>query len=584
MKPKKRGEIRYAVIAAVATLSHLALADTDTWLQTTGDPGLFNAPANWSPAGPPAAGDTAIFMTNANVLWDNTTGNTTNTGLDIESGSVQFSSSGGPFTHTVGNAILSGGTLTLSQHNLTATTSLEVDGSAHLIVASGSTLTGSGTISGGLAVSGGTVNTNGNLNISGQFTYGNASALNIASGNTFNLSGGAGSFTAAYFLSNAATMAITNGGSLSSSDAVNVGDEASGTLVVDGAGSQISNAKLALWGFAAGQATITFSNGGVGSFTGGLQIGTGVGGAVAHVSLLSGGQLSCSTLVVGGGNSTVGSVNINGGTLIATDSVNMGKGATISLIDGGLSFLGPSTSLDPDTTLSYMGGTLNMGTGQTLVVAGQINLSSGGNKRLKIGALTITGSGQIDLSDNRLIVDYGNPGPSPLATIRSYLVEGRNGGSWTGTGVTSSTAASVAADGTNFHKTALGYGEASVVLGPGGGSFAGETVDGSAVLVRYTLLGDTNLDGQVNSLDFTAMAAHFGQTGGQWTDGDYNYDGTINALDFNALATNFGVSIASPTLALDTLVPEPSALAAMLLVAGCSLRRRVARRKADIAR
>jgi hypothetical protein len=87
-------------------------------------------------------------------------------------------------------------------------------------------------------------------------------------------------------------------------------------------------------------------------------------------------------------------------------------------------------------------------------------------------------------------------------------------------------------------------------------------------LIRYTYLGDANLNGTVNTLDFTMLAANYNSTTQLWTAGDFNYDGVVNALDFNALATNFGQVLASPPLG--SLVPEPQmlTLAALFAVIG----------------
>ena len=82
---------------------------------------------------------------------------------------------------------------------------------------------------------------------------------------------------------------------------------------------------------------------------------------------------------------------------------------------------------------------------------------------------------------------------------------------------------------------------------------------GGNVEIRFTLSGDANLDGTVNSGDFALLAANYGKYGQFWNAGDFNYDGTVNALDFNAIATNFGDVLSGPELAM--LVPEPSSLA-----------------------
>jgi hypothetical protein len=94
-------------------------------------------------------------------------------------------------------------------------------------------------------------------------------------------------------------------------------------------------------------------------------------------------------------------------------------------------------------------------------------------------------------------------------------------------------------------------------------------VDDTSVVVRYTLLGDTNLDGVVNAVDFNALASNFGGDPGKtWINGDANYDGVVNTADFNALASNFNQPLAAP--ALGGLVPEPGILilAALIPISG----------------
>jgi len=91
----------------------------------------------------------------------------------------------------------------------------------------------------------------------------------------------------------------------------------------------------------------------------------------------------------------------------------------------------------------------------------------------------------------------------------------------------------------------------------------GRKVGAGSIEIRFTLPGDTDLNGTINTADFTTLAANFNQPGLFWPQGDFNYDGVINALDFNALASNFGQSLAAP--ALGALVPEPASIGALLL-------------------
>ena len=106
------------------------------------------------------------------------------------------------------------------------------------------------------------------------------------------------------------------------------------------------------------------------------------------------------------------------------------------------------------------------------------------------------------------------------------------------------------------------------------------TDDGvSKVTVGYTVFGDANLDGNVNALDFNAVATGFG-SGTFWYQGDFNYDGVVNTTDFMTLAQDFGGIAPTPTAApvlspvLGRLVPEPMTSGAVLAMAGIAITRR----------
>ncbi len=93
------------------------------------------------------------------------------------------------------------------------------------------------------------------------------------------------------------------------------------------------------------------------------------------------------------------------------------------------------------------------------------------------------------------------------------------------------------------------------------------------VEVRFTLPGDADLNGIVNTEDFTMLAANFNQSGGFWSQGDFNDDGMVNALDFNTIATNFGSSLESASLG--SLVPEPVLLFPIAIAFLTARRRRL---------
>jgi hypothetical protein len=227
------------------------------------------------------------------------------------------------------------------------------------------------------------------------------------------------------------------------------------------------------------------------------------------------------------------------------------------------------------------GGTLTFAASQNLggllAVSGGAfaNVTPGGGKVLVAPAVSVetsTGS-RLDLANNNSIVDYAST--SPIAQVTSLVASAYNGGAWTGPGITSTTAAGVTTHG-------LGIGEAGAL---GITNFAGQFVDGTAVLLRYTRYGDADLNGLVNLADFNRLAANFGGTGKFWHEGDFTYDGVVNLQDFNRLAATFGQS-AGPDGVVDphdwanlaAAVPEPAGAVVAALLAALPLTRRRHRR------
>lgn len=201
--------------------------------------------------------------------------------------------------------------------------------------------------------------------------------------------------------------------------------------------------------------------------------------------------------------------------------------------------------------LNINGGTLALDTGTNAASVSDV-------QALNIATTNNAWLATLDMTKNSMVIDYPANTASPLTIVANQIKSGFHNGAWNGTGIISSTAAAIAADSTNIHKTALGYAEASTL---GITSFHGQGFDSTAVLIAYTYTGDTNLDGTVNSSDFANLAANYGKTSATWLQGDFNYDGTVNALDFNALATNYGVTpLSSPIAAsaLGSVVPEPA--------------------------
>jgi hypothetical protein len=195
-------------------------------------------------------------------------------------------------------------------------------------------------------------------------------------------------------------------------------------------------------------------------------------------------------------------------------------------------------------------------------------------------SLAVGGTGKLDLNNNSLILDYA--GASPVENIRQQLALAFAGGTWAGaSGIGSSSAAIAAADPFITKKTGIGYGEASSLVLT---SLGGQTFTGDAVLFRYAVYGDANLDGTIGFPDLVRLAQNYSGANKTWAEGDFNYDGIVDFPDLVSLAQNYGLSLdtvdgASPEFAADwalaqSLIPEPVSVSILLPAAGLFARRR----------
>jgi hypothetical protein len=254
--------------------------------------------------------------------------------------------------------------------------------------------------------------------------------------------------------------------------------------------------------------------------------------------------------------------NANSYTIAGTGSITLdvsAGSATIDVVSGKHKISVPVVVADSaqmtiaGSSVLTLGNTLTINSGQTVKKAG--------SGLLITGTLDLQGTAKLDVSDSKMVVDYS--GASPVASIRSMIVSGRNSGAWNGAGINSSAAAA----NTDY---AVGYKDTSVT---GTQTFNGESIDASAILVAYTLTGDATLDGLVSSLDFNAFVSGYGKiSGGHWFEGDFNYDNKVNTLDFNMLAGHFGQSVPAPVLG--TVVPEPGVGLGALILGTFAARRR----------
>jgi len=227
---------------------------------------------------------------------------------------------------------------------------------------------------------------------------------------------------------------------------------------------------------------------------------------------------------------------------------------------------------------------LNVTAGKLKVILDGTNT---GTSQLSSLSITTSANAQFNLRNNAVIV---NGGTSPTATdsqIRSYLISGRNVptggttniGTWNGPGITSSSASNDNSVASQEVKT-VAYALNST-LPASYTTFMGQPVTLSDILIRFTLNGDLNLDGLVNSTDYNTLLQfddNGATTGHEWDQGDLNCDGKVDSSDLTIMQrfynpntnTTATLSFAAPA----QVVPEPNALALLAGVFALLPRRR----------
>ncbi len=155
---------------------------------------------------------------------------------------------------------------------------------------------------------------------------------------------------------------------------------------------------------------------------------------------------------------------------------------------------------------------------------------------LVVGSLSVATAGKLDLTGNDLVVHGGS---LPALTADLTAGYGVGGTPWSGqVGITSSLAGR---DPT--HESALG-----VMAAAAGQAFDGQSAAAGDVLVKFTVVGDTNLDGTVDLADYTRLDAGFVAKATGWANGDFNYDGVVDGSDYALIDNAFNVPATVPTL------------------------------------
>jgi autotransporter-associated beta strand protein len=298
------------------------------------------------------------------------------------------------------------------------------------------------------------------------------------------------------------------------------------------------------------------------------------------------------TLTLAGSNAAANQISASIEDL-STSQISISKtGEGTWSLSGPLSYSGSTTV---NAGMLSLATNLTASSGVT-VTGGTLQLAPGGgsNRVIVAPTPTISGTGKIDLADNKMIVttagETGTWNGTAYDGVSGLVQSARGDGSWNGTtGITSSSAAS------NANPKLFSIGVVKVgdlhagLADTDTTTFAGQTVHGSDTIAMYTYGGDANLDGKINIDDYGLIDSHVGQSGTAfgWHNGDFNYDGKINIDDYGIIDGNIGaqgapIPASAQGLALTggvslggvSAVPEPGSLAALSAMALMGVRRR----------
>ncbi len=447
--------------------------------------------------------DNGVLSINSNAnLGSPSTGGA----INFEGGTLAITGAGFSFDNSEANARPisvgpNGGTLSVPS-GTTVTASGVISGEGILVESGPGTfiLTNSNSLTGGLTINGGNLelanaNAAQDATVTPQFSA--TSALTFSSGiGTFVLGGlsGTNSVSLTDISSNPVTLEIGNNDQSTTYKGILSG---SGGITKIGTG------------------TLTLSSATT-SYLGTTQISV---GALAITTIPTGGTVINNASLIVEGNSSPASITGSGTTTIAAGTLTVSSfQQSAGVLNNGVLQINGRGILG---TISGSGA-ISIGTGTS---DNTVTLASGTGQSI-VASLVIASGSALDLTNNHLFISYGSS--DPVATIRAYLASGYNNGHWNGTGIISSSA-QVLTNGLHY-----GVGFADGADGVVSGLSFGE------IEVKYTLLGDANLDGTVNGSDFSILAANFGLGVTNWDQGNFLYGSSVNGSDFSALAANFG--------------------------------------------
>jgi hypothetical protein len=417
-------------------------------------------------------------------------------------------------------------------------------------------------------------------NLGGIGTFRQIAGVNAVSGRLI-VGNGVGSYTLA-----GGTLAITGDVSVGYSNGLGVFLHTGGSHTIGG-NLIIGDGDGSLGSYTLGDAaSLTVSGNEYLGRSGGVGLLNQNGGTHLVSGLLSIGCSGAGQVNLSAGLLQAGSVNVSSGSLL-----NQSGGTLIAgplAIHGNLRLTGGSATLGPITgtgTLCISNGVVSAAS----ISQPTVTVSNGGSLTLRTAAapivnsiinLQLTGNGTLDLNNHALLTSTS---PTSIKAWLASAYDAAGNQDWTGpAGLTSSLARS------NPLVYTVGY----AFGGDPSTQDAGIAVDPGQTLVRTTLTGDANLDGQVDFFDLTQILGYKYNSGApaSYTDGDLNYDGVVDFFDLTVLLSSnynsgqqFGAAHAGPPAAAAALpaavAPEPAAITLVGIGAAGLLTRRRRRRR-----
>ncbi|MFN4242933.1 MAG: hypothetical protein ACK4PI_06815 [Tepidisphaerales bacterium] len=281
-----------------------------------------------------------------------------------------------------------------------------------------------------------------------------------------------------------------------------------------------------------------------------------------------------------------GTVNVTS-TVSGNGTINVGRGSTLLLSSPGST--SSSVRVLEQGSLFVDGSSLARGvvavTGTSIPPSGPrptrpnvivLNGLSIANDGAALGSRTYFGF--LDLQSNDMVVRSGSPAAqaATLANLRDmvrfWLTASSGLPGLAGLGSTSAFYPAQGAFATLAVYDNSGVGGSTIFS-----TFNGVSVGPNDVLVKYTYIGDLNLDGVVDAADLSRALQGFNGGGTGWNFGDVNYDGVVDFFDLGRITAALrgqGSPLgdaAAPSMGGP--IPEPAGLG-LLALALPALRRR----------